>query len=62
MTPIALTIKQAAAACGLSPATINRAIHSQDNPLKAKRTAKVGGKTLIFPKDLEAWVRRMADA
>lgn len=59
---IALTIKQAADQCGLSRATIQRAIHSQENPLKAKRTKPVGGKTLIFPADLEAWIRRMEDA
>ena len=59
---IALTLEQAAAEVGLSPATLKRSIHATKNPLKAKRTAKQGGKFLIFPEDLRAWIKRMEDA
>lgn len=57
---LALTIPEAAAACGLSDATIRRAIRAGD--LRAKTSAGRGRKQVVLVKALEEWLEGMADA
>lgn len=58
--PLFLTLKQAARVTGLSPDTLSRYIHAGE--LRAKKTAKTGGKTLIRASDLETWFDGLVDA
>lgn len=55
-----LNRNEAATACGVSPATISRAKNA--GKLKAKKTAKRGGRELFSIQALEAWVNAMEDA
>jgi hypothetical protein len=67
---LALTVPEAAEACGVDQRRIRRAISSGD--LKAKRSGVKSsgpgagidgaGKLLIRPADLEVWLDRLADA
>lgn len=60
MSRLAYSADEAAAECGVSPATIKKAIRA--GSLKAKRSARnentgePAGKYLIFPTDLQAWL------
>lgn len=60
--PLFLTLAQAAKVAGVSADTLSRAIHADGNPLRAKRTARIGGKFLIRVSDLEAWFDGLEDA
>jgi excisionase family DNA binding protein len=63
---LALTIPEAAEACGVDDSRIRRAIHGGE--LKAKRSGLKAngvdgaGKLLIRPVDLESWLDGLADA
>ena len=58
---VAYNIAEAAAACGVSEATIRRAAKS--HALLGKRTGENGGGPYLFSRaDLEAWVDGLADA
>lgn len=66
-TPVTYTAATAAAATGLSPEAIKRAVKA--GHLKAKvsggfhpETGKPLGKYLIAPADLQAWFDGLADA
>lgn len=64
---LGLTLREAAASAGLSVDTLAKAIRAGD--LKAKGSAKdratgavkTGGKTIIRPADLAAWIDGMPD-
>lgn len=56
MTPITVTIAQAATATGLSPDTIRQAVNRADLPAK-----RAGTRILIRWADLEAWVDSLED-
>lgn len=55
-----LTRREAAAACGVSPATITRVKNT--GALKAKKTAARGGRELYRIEDLQAWYEGLEDA
>lgn len=55
-----LNRREAAAACGVSPATISRWKNS--GRLRAKKTAERGGRELYTPEDLKACVASLEDA
>ena len=55
-----LTVKEAAAISGVSADTLHRAIRA--GHLHAKKTASIGGKTLIRVADLDAWFDGLVDA
>jgi excisionase family DNA binding protein len=63
---LALTIPEAAKACGVDDSRIRRAIHAGE--LKAKRSGRArngidgAGKLLIRPADLDVWLDGLADA
>lgn len=64
---LGLTLREAAEVSGLSRDTLSKAIHAGD--LAAKHSAKdekgrrkTGGKTVIRPADLAAWLDGLADA
>lgn len=51
MTPLAYNVQDAAAACGVSPDVIRRAIRSNDLPVKY-----VTSRPLVLASDLKAWL------
>jgi DNA-binding transcriptional MerR regulator len=55
-----LNRKEAAKACGVSPATISRWKNS--GKLRAKKTAERGGRELYTPEDLKRCVESLEDA
>lgn len=57
---LSLDKHEAAAACGVSTATIMRAKNA--GLLKAKKTSERGGKTLFTLAALQAWLDGMEDA
>lgn len=57
---VALNVKEAAAACGVSVSTIQRA--KRAGTLRAKKTADRGGRELYDPVDLRAWFESLPDA
>ena len=58
---IAFTKAEAAAACGVSPKTIERAVKSR--ALLGKRTGENGGGPYLFTRaELEAWIDGLEDA
>ena len=58
--PMFLTLRQAAAVTGVSADTLSKAIHVGN--LRAKKTARTGGKTLVRISDLEEWFEGLVDA
>ena len=61
ITRIALSRKEAAAAVGVSQATISAAIAT--GALRARRTGEKGlGNYMIRPADLEAWIDGLEEA
>lgn len=65
-TPLTYTAATAAAATGLSPEAIKRAVRS--GALRAKASGGLNdkgqpvGKYLIRPADLDAWIEQLEDA
>lgn len=58
---IAYTLPEAAAACGVSEATVRRA--AKKHELLGKRSGENGGGKYLFTRaELEAWIESLADA